>query len=88
MDGGYLFGNTPTNGLAKRFKLPANGHRMKLAGEWNKAEITAQGATLTVWLNGAVVCKFADCGMPAGYIALESEGYAIEFRNLKLKTLP
>jgi len=28
------------------------------------------------------------CAVPAGYVALESEGYAIEFRNLKLKLLP
>jgi len=88
MDGGYLFGNTPTNGLLKRFKSPARERRMKAAGEWNTVEVAAQGRTLTVWFNGAEVSEFSSCETPAGYIALESEGYAIEFRNLKLKELP
>jgi hypothetical protein len=88
MDGGYLFGNTPADGQVKRFKSPASERRMKPAGEWNSVEIAAQGNMLMVRLNGAVVSEFTDCGMPAGYIALESEGYAIEFKNLKLKELP
>jgi len=88
LDGGYLFGNTPADGQLKRFKEPARERRMKPAGEWNTAELTAQGRTLSVWFNGAVVSVFADCGAPTGYIALESEGFAIEFRNLKLKALP
>jgi hypothetical protein len=41
-----------------------------------------------VWFNGAEVSEFGHCEMPAGYIALEAEGHAIEFRNLKLKRLP
>ena len=32
--------------------------------------------------------EFSGCEMAAGYVALEAEGYAIEFRNLKLKELP
>ena len=88
MDGGYLFGKTPTNGLLQRFKAPAHERRMKPAGDWNSAEVTARGTNLTVWLNGGVVSDFSGCGQPAGYLALESEGYAIEFRNLKFKALP
>jgi acetyl esterase/lipase len=88
MDGGYLFGVTPDGDKTKHFKSPASEKRMKAPGEWNTAEVTAQGNTLSVWLNGAEVSRFAECGMPTGYIALESEGYAIEFRNLKLKELP
>ncbi len=60
---------------------------MKAPGEWNSVDLTAVGRTLTVVLNGVEVRKFTECGMPAGYIALESEGYAIEFRNLKLREL-
>ena len=87
MTGGYLFGNTPTNGALKRFQLPPTEQRMKPAGEWNTLEATAHGKTLSVWLNGAVTCTFPDCDFPKGYVALESEGYKIEFRNLKLKQL-
>ena len=88
MDGGYLFGLTPTGGPLKRFKAPASERRMKPAGEWNTVEVTAQGRMLTVWFNGAEVSRFSDCGVPTGYIALEAEGYTIEFKNLKLRELP
>lgn len=87
-DGGYLFGKTPVNGEAKPFLAQVDSRCFKKAGEWNTVELTAKGKTLSVWCNGAGVCEFAECEVPAGYIALESEGYAIEFRNLKLKTLP
>jgi acetyl esterase/lipase len=87
-DGGYLFGTTPSGETKNHFKSPASEKRIKAPGEWNTVEVEAQGDTLTVWLNGKEVSRFAECGMPAGYIGLESEGYAIEFRNLKLKELP
>jgi 3-keto-disaccharide hydrolase len=86
-DGGYLFGNTPANGQMKRFKLSPAELRMKPAGEWNTLEVTARGKTLSVWFNGAITSTYPDCEVPKGYIALESEGYHIEFRNLKLKEL-
>jgi len=88
MDGGYLFGNTPANGQPERFLSPVDSHCMKRAGEWNTVELTARGQTLTVWFNGAVVSQYTACKVPAGYIGLESEGFAIDFRNLKLKELP
>lgn len=50
-------------------------------------ELTARGHTLTLWVNGAVTCEFNDCGALKGRVGLESEGYRIEFRNLKVKTL-
>ena len=79
---------TPDGDKTKHFKSPASEKRMKAPGEWNTVEVTAQGSTLAVWFNGAEVSRFAECGMPAGHIALESEGYGIEFRNLKLKERP
>lgn len=85
MDGGYWFGNSPINGENKRFHLKPTEQRMKPAGEWNTIEVTARGKTLVAWLNGAVTSTYDDCGAPRGYIALESEGYRIEFRNVKLK---
>lgn len=85
MDGGYLFGNTPSGGQMKRFKLAPAELRMKPAGEWNTIEVSALGSTLRVWFNGAVTCTFPDCQVPKGYLALESEGYRVEFRGLRLK---
>lgn len=87
---GFLFGETPTADGKKKFfslaKEVKNG-RVNPAGEWNTIEITARGGTLTLWVNGAVTCEFKDCAAPRGYVGLEGEGYRIEFRNLKVKTL-
>ncbi len=87
-EGGYLFGNTPVNGQLESFMSPAENRCWKSAVEWNTVEVTARGSTLSVWFNGAALSALEHCEMPAGYIALEAEGFAIEFRNLKLKELP
>ena len=89
-NGGYLFGETPGPDGQKKFftttKEVVDG-RVKPAGEWNTLEITAQGKTLSLWVNGAVTGQFNDCGSPRGLVGLEGEGYRIEFRNLKVKEL-
>lgn len=50
-------------------------------GEWNSADITCKGKNVTVKINGKLqnecTCEFVD-----GYIALQSEGGPIEFRNI------
>jgi hypothetical protein len=87
---GYLFGETPgSDGQRRPFntKKEVTDMRVKPAGEWNTLEITAQGKTLTLWVNGAVTCRFSECGLPKGRVGLEGEGYRIEFRNLKVKEL-
>ncbi|HOW74116.1 MAG TPA: DUF1080 domain-containing protein [Phycisphaerae bacterium] len=91
-DGGdaYLFGETRTADGGKKFftlQKEVKGGRVKPVGEWNTLEITAQGKVLTLWVNGAVACKFDSCGSPQGHVGLEGEGYRIEFRNLKVKPL-
>ena len=85
---GFLFGETPTAAGKKKFfslKKEVTDQRVKPAGEWNTIEITARGPTLTLWVNGAVTCRFDKCGMAKGRLGLEGEGYRIEFRNLKMK---
>lgn len=88
---GFLFGVTPVPGGKPRFftlrKEVKNG-RVKPAGEWNTMEVTARGKTLTLWVNGAVTCRYDSCGKPEGHVGLEGEGFRIEFRNLKVKKLP
>ena len=86
--GGFLFGQTVgSDGEKKRFNQQAADGRVKPAGEWNTIEITAMGRSLTLWVNGAVTCRFEECGRDKGYLGLEGEGYRIEFRNLKVKSL-
>lgn len=87
---GYLFGETPLSEGRKVFFNLKSGVvdlRVKPAGEWNTLELTAQGKTITLWVNGAVTCVFPSCGLPKGLVGLEGEGYRIEFRNLKVKEL-
>ena len=50
-------------------------------------EITARGETITLWVNGAIRCRFEACGAERGRVGVEGEGYRIEFRNLKVKEL-
>lgn len=86
--GGFLFGQTVGgDGKKQRFNQKVADGRVKPAGEWNTIEITAEGRTLTLWVNGAVTCRFEDCGRDKGFLGLEGEGYRIEFRNLKVKKL-
>lgn len=88
-NGGYLFGETPTNGGKRFFMLDkeVKDSRIKPVGQWNTLEITAKGKTLTLWVNGAVTCTYPNCGQAQGHVGAEGEGFRIEFRNLKVKEL-
>ena len=59
----------------------------KPAGEWNKYEITAQGGTITVKVNGKLLNEATGCDVRAGQIGLQSEGGVIHFRNITLVPL-
>ena len=50
-------------------------------GEWNTAEIICQGKTITSYVNGKLLNKCTG-EHTDGYIALQSEGGPIEFRNI------
>lgn len=85
---GFLFGATlGPDGKKKGFRRAATENRVKPAGEWNTMEITTRGRKISLWINGAVTCEFDECGAEKGHIGVESEGYRIEFRNLKIKEL-
>ncbi len=87
--GGYMFGETITDGAMKRFNLmkEMKENRIKPAGEWNSYVITAQGDRITMAVNGEVVNELTGVGLRRGYIGLEAEGFEITFRNLRVKTL-
>jgi hypothetical protein len=57
-------------------------------GEWNHYEISVDGTNLTLKVNGLVQNTAADVEIVPGYIALQSEGGEMEFRNLVLTPLP
>jgi hypothetical protein len=88
--GGYLFGDTLVDGRIQRINLAAqvkDKKRVKPAGEWNTYEITCKGKDISLWTNGAVTCEWHDCQVAKGYVGVEAEGYRIEFRNVKVKSL-
>jgi hypothetical protein len=89
LEGGYVFGAKPVDGKTQLYNLSKEmkENRIKPAGEWNVYDIHCVGDTCTLAVNGEVV-NTAHVGLNKGYIGLESEGYKIEFADLKVQELP
>lgn len=88
LGGGYIFGLTPIDGKPTRFNLQKEmkENRVKPAGQWNLYDIRCVGSTCTLAVNGEVV-NTVQTGITKGYVGLESEGYQITFKDLKLTEL-
>ena len=63
-------------------------NRSKGVGEWNHYYIRAINGEVRLWVNGAEVSGGNECTPRTGYLALESEGSPVEFRNLRIRELP
>ena len=82
--------------------IPARTGFLKPAGEWNSEEIVADGRRIRVPLNGAVIvdasldmvrepavlAKHPGITRTSGHIGLLGHDSLVEFRNLRIKTLP
>ena len=66
------------------WSLPALERNENEPGEWNRYEITAEGGTITVVLNGLTVNEATGCDIRPGRIGLQSEGGIIHFRTVAL----
>ena len=85
----YIFGQTLIHGeLSPMIKTLPYADSLHPIGEWNTYEIRCDGPKITLWVNGDLTGEFATPEVSKGYWGLEAEGYWIEFRNIKLKTLP
>lgn len=62
------------------------GECEKAVGEWNEADIVCTGGKITVYINGELQNE-ATSEYKNGYIALQSEGGPIEFRNIYLTSV-
>jgi len=96
----YGFWGMPLEGDAGR-RREAKGHellgdmvgfgKMEAAerpeGEWNTYEITLDGPTLAVVVNGKKVNEATGAHVMPGRIALQSEGGEIHFRRVELKPI-
>ena len=80
---------TPAGTVAKsgRRSFPSED-RSKPSPEWNHYRITGNNGTLTLAVNGKIVSGGDKCFWRKGYLALESEGAPVEFRNVRIKELP
>jgi hypothetical protein len=96
----YGFWGLPLEGDAAR-RREAKGHELlgdmvgfrkleaaeKPEGEWNLYEITLDGPSLVVLVNGKKVNEVTGAKVLAGRIALQSEGGEIHFRRVELVPL-
>lgn len=73
----------PESIIVKKYN-PSNE---KPVGEWNQGQIVADGHTMTVFINGVLQNKITETTYTSGHIALQSEGKAVEFRNVRLTQL-
>ena len=59
----------------------------KPLGEWNRYDIILDGERLELKVNGLVQNTATQCSEIKGFIALQSEGVAIEFRTVELQPI-
>lgn len=87
---GFFFAVTPFDGVVQRItrKPEMKPVDVKPAGEWNRYRIRAEGRKLSAEVNGEPASELNDCFVPKGYVGLEAEGYAIEFRSIRVRELP
>jgi len=62
--------------------------RSKGTPEWNHYRIVCTNGVLRLSVNGKEVSGGEDCNYRKGYLALESEGAPVEFRNIRIQELP
>ena len=62
--------------------------RSKPSPEWNHYRIVANNGALRLHVNGKEISGGDNANYRKGYLALESEGAPVEFRNLRIKELP
>lgn len=67
------------------FDSDAAAKAIKATGEWQLFEIEAIDDRLTVTLNGAVVTRAGGIVNPRGYIGLQGETGALEYRTIEIR---
>lgn len=84
----------PIHGSSMKPFRPSKGDRSfpkefrsKGTNEWNHYRIVATNGVIRLSVNGAEVSGGTDCLWRKGYIALESEGGIVDWRNLRIQEL-
>lgn len=56
-------------------------------GEWNHVQITSRDGALEARLNGELICTSEPGELKSGRIGLQSEGFEVHFRNLRIQAV-
>lgn len=59
----------------------------KPAGEWNEWRVLVVGEKVTFWCNGQLAWEATGIKPAEGYIGLQAEGAALEFRKLRIRVV-
>lgn len=59
----------------------------KPAGQWNEWRIVVEGDKASFWCNGEKAWVAANVAPSQGYLGLQAEGAAMEFRNLRIREI-
>jgi hypothetical protein len=78
-DAGHLMGGAKGG--------PAVPQLQKPPGEWNEWRVLAVGDKLTFWCNGEKAWEVTGFKPARGYLGLQAEGAAIDFKDLRIKEL-
>lgn len=85
-DMGMLMGGIPIEGIEGPFyrkeRIIAESPE-KPVGEWNEMEFLCKDGQIKCWLNGVLINE-AVCDVTDGYIAVQSEGGSMDFKNIYL----
>ena len=77
------------NGGAAKFEIvedkAARESVRKPIGEWNSLEIVSKAGSLTALLNGKKVCESQPSDVADGFIGLQSEGFEVHFRRIRIR---
>jgi hypothetical protein len=65
----------------------AVGDLQKPAGEWNEWRVLAVGDKVTFWCNGKQAWEGMGLKPEKGYLGLQAEGAAMEFRNIRIREI-
>lgn len=83
-DFGYFFSGHPLKGVEGFRKAPlVEEDPENPDGEWNTVMIISKGGRLSALVNNVLVNE-AECDVKEGYIGIQSEGGAMDFRNIRL----
>jgi hypothetical protein len=82
--GGARFRNDPD---ADARRSMAQKRAIKPVGQWNEMEVLCQNGAIRCTINGVEVDRGTGADPDSGFIAWQSEGSPIRFRNLRIKPL-